>query len=149
MKKETLQVRSTKINISDLKKVLKESLEVSAAYLFGSAAAGERSVNDLDIMILLHRNVDKNEAYINLKYRLSKIMNLPEECIDLIFFDLEEADLTVLTKAVNKGILLKNDYPEYLSNIIDTVSRYLMENEPMMIRGKRLRQERLEAFCET
>jgi hypothetical protein len=55
----------------------------------------------------------------------------------------------VITNAVNKGILLKNDEPEYLSDTIDNLSRYLLENESMMIRGKRLRQERLEVFSET
>jgi hypothetical protein len=57
----------------------------------------------------------------------------------------------VITNAVNKGkgILLKNDEPEYLSDTIDNLSRYLLENESMMIRGKRLRQERLVVFSET
>ena len=69
--------------------------------------------------------------------------------IDLLFFDYLEADIAVLTRAVNEGILIKNDDPEYLSDMIDTFSRYLMENEAMMIRGLRLRQERLEEFSET
>ena len=57
----------------------------------------------------------------------------------------------MITNAVNKGkgILLKNDEPEYLSDTIDNLSRYLLENESMMIRGKRLRQERLVVFSET
>lgn len=42
--------------------------------------------------------------------------------------------------------MLKNDDPIYLSDAIDRVSRYLLENEGIMIRGKRLRQERLEMF---
>jgi len=33
--------------------------------------------------------------------------------------------------------------------MIDSVSRYLLENETMMIRARRLRQERMEVFGET
>jgi hypothetical protein len=76
-------------------------------------------------------------------------LNLPEDHIDLLFFDYHEADVSVLTKAVNEGILIKNDDPEYLSDMIDAFSSYLLNNEAMMIRGLRLRQERLEEFSET
>jgi predicted nucleotidyltransferase len=149
MKNQIIKVKNTQINVADLIATIKQCCEVSAAYLFGSAAKGEGVVNDLDILVLLHRNVDKHEAYINLTYRLSQVLNISEDCIDLLFLDSEEADPIVLTRAVNKGILLKNDNPEYLSDTIDCVSRYLMDNEAMIIRGKRLRQERLEVFCET
>ncbi len=149
MKKQTLRVRNTKINITSLKEALNKSPEVSAAYLFGSAASGQRRVNDLDILVLLHRKVDTHEAYIKLTYKLSQIMKISEDCIDLLFFDLEETDPTVLTRGVNRGILLKNDDPDYLSNTIDTVSRYLLSNEAMMLRGRHLRKERMETFSET
>jgi predicted nucleotidyltransferase len=129
--------------------VLEKCTDVSAAYLFGSAAQDEHIVNDLDILILLHKYSNKNEAYINITYRLSKVLSISENHIDLLFFDLQEADPAVITNAVNKGILLKNDEPEYLSDTIDNFSRHLLENESMMIRGKRLRQERLEVFSET
>ena len=76
-------------------------------------------------------------------------MNMSEDCIDLLFFDLEETDPSVLTRGVNKGIMLKNDDPDYLSNTIDEVSRYLLGNEAMMLRGRRLREERMETFSET
>ena len=33
-------------------------------------------VNDLDILVLLHRNIDKHEAYINLTYRLSHVFDI-------------------------------------------------------------------------
>lgn len=149
MKNKILRINKKPVNLANLKMILEECSEVSAAYLFGSAAEGKGEVNDLDILVLLHRNFDKNEAYINLIHKLSRTINLPEYRIDLLFFDIEEVDSTVLTRAVNKGTLLKNDDQEYLSRTIDNVSRYLLENEVMRIRGKRLRQERLEVFCET
>jgi hypothetical protein len=65
-----------------------------------------------------------------------------------LFFDLEEADFSILARAVNRGILLINRDPEYLSHMIDRFSRYLLENETMMIRARRLHQERTEVFGE-
>lgn len=148
MKKKIVQVRNIKVTIKDLKAFLKKRNDVSA-FLFGSAAIDEDVVNDLDILVLLSRNVDKNETYIDLIHELSDRLNISEEHIDLLFFDIKEADLSILSKAVNKGILLKNDDPNYLSEAIDNVSRFLLENEAMMIRGKKLRQERLEVFSDT
>ena len=149
MNNNELKVKNTTITLKDLKIALEVCSEVSAAYLFGSAASGETVVNDLDILVLLHQEMDKDEAYINLIYNLSKSLKIPESCVDLLFFDLNEADLSILTRAVNQGILLINHDPEYLSNMIDNVSRDLLENEAMIIRARRLRRERTEVFGET
>ncbi len=149
MKNKEIIVKNTTVYLKDLIITLERCSEVSAAYLFGSAASGEAVVNDLDILVLLHQDIDKDKAYINITYNLSEHLRIPEACIDLLFFDLEEADLSVLTRAVNQGILLINHDPEYLSNMIDKISRYLLENETMIIRAQRLRQERMEAFGET
>jgi len=149
MKNQKLKVKNTTINFKDLKIALEGCSEVSAAYLFGSAASGEAVINDLDILVLLHQEIDKDEAYINLIYTLSKSLKIPEACVDLLFFDSNEADPSILTRAVNRGILLINHDPEYLSNMIDNISRYLLENETMIIRAQRLRQERMEVFGET
>ena len=76
-------------------------------------------------------------------------LEVPEAYIDLLFFDLTEVEPSVLTRAVNRGILLVNNDPEYLGNTIDNVSRYLMDNEAMIARARRLRQERMEVFGAT
>ena len=149
MKNQKIKIKNTSVKIADLKTILERCHEVSAAFLFGSAASGDDVVNDLDILVLLHQDTDKNEAYFNLTSNLSKSLKIPEACVDLLFFDLEEADLSILTLAVNHGILLINHDPEYLSNMIDKISRYLLENETMIIRARRLRQERMEVFGET
>ena len=146
--KPQLKIKDTTVYTKDLKIVLDRCSEVSAAYLFGSAAGRGFVVNDLDILVLLHQGVDKDEAYINLTHNLSKSLSIPETFVDLLFFDLEEADPSILARAVNRGILLINRDPDYLSNMIDSVSRYLLENETMMIRARRLRQERTEVFGE-
>ena len=149
MKKPIIQVKNSKVKIADIKASLQKCTDVSAAYLFGSGAQGLNAVNDLDILVLLNKHADKRTAYFDVIHKLSVHLNLPEDHIDLLFFDYHEADVAVLTRAVNQGILIKNEDPEYLSNIIDNFSRYLMENEAMMIRASRLRRERLEEFCET
>jgi hypothetical protein len=40
--------------------------------------------------VLLHQDIDKDEAYINLTYNLSKSLKIPEACVDLLFFDIKE-----------------------------------------------------------
>ena len=149
MKNKEIIVKDTTVYLRDLINTLERCTEVSAGYLFGSAASGEAVVNDLDILVLLRQGIEKDKAYINITYNLSELLKIPEACVDLLFFDLEEADLSVLTRAVNLGILLINHDPEYLSNMIDKISKYLLENETMIIRAQRLRQERIEAFGET
>ncbi len=141
-------IKDTTVYTKDLKIALERCSEVSAVYLFGSASGRGLVVNDLDILVLLHHGVDKDEAYINITHNLSKSLKIREAFVDLLFFDLEEADPIIMARAVNQGILLINRDPEYLSNMIDSVSRYLLENETMMIRAQRLRQERTEAFGE-
>ena len=78
---------------------------------------------------------------------MSKALDTHERHLDLLFFDSEEADPTVLSRAVNEGLLLKNEDPDFLSDSIDELSRYFLENEPMIRRAKQLRSERLERFC--
>ena len=147
MKNRAIKIKDRLVNTKDLQIAIERCSEVSAAYLFGSAVGGG-VVNDLDILVLLHQSVDKDEAYINLTHNLSISLKIPESCVDLLFFDLEEADFSILMRAINRGILLINHDPEYLSNMIDRVSRYLLENEAMIIRARRLRQERTEVFGE-
>jgi predicted nucleotidyltransferase len=149
MKKQIIPVKNKKVKISDIKASLQKCTDVSAAYLFGSGAQDLNVANDLDILILLNKHADKRTAYFDVIHKLSLHLNLPEDHIDLLFFDYHEVDVSVLTRAVNEGILIKNDDPEFLSDMIDEFSRYLLENEAMMIRALRLRQERLEEFSET
>ena len=104
-----------------LKQCLNNNLKFQLPIFSVLPPKGESVVNDLDIMVLLYRHVDKHQVYFNLTHKLSQVTNISEDLIDLLFFDLEEANLTVLTRAVNKGILLKNDDPEYLSNAIDNL----------------------------
>ena len=148
MKNQIIQVRNKKVKISEIKASIQKCTDVSAAYFFGSGSQALPVVNDLDILVLLNKHADKRTSFFDVLHKLSSHLNLPEDNIDLLFFDYHEADVSVLVRAVNEGILIKNDNPEFLSDIIDKFSRYLLENEAMMIRGLRLRQERLEEFSE-
>ena len=125
-----------------------DSPEVAAAYIFGSAVSQEPIVNDLDILVLPYRGVDRNTTYFELYDRISKSQNAYENQIDILFFDLDEADPEVLYDAVNKGILIKNASPDLLVEKIEALNRYFIVNEFILKQAELLKQERLEAFCE-
>jgi predicted nucleotidyltransferase len=136
-----------KYDLDVLKQTLRNSPEVAAAYLFGSAVINAPVVNDLDILLLVYPDINKNIAYFDLVSRISEALTLPEEKIDILFFDLQEADPDILYEAVNNGVLLKNESPELLGERIEKLSLYLMQNEFIIARAKQLRHEQLEVFC--
>ena len=148
MKKRILQVRKITADIAVLKEALNESPEVVAAYLFGSAARDEPVVNDLDVLVLLHQGTNKDTIYFDLICRIAQALDFTEDQVDILFFDLQEAAPEILYEALNQGILLKNESPELLSDKIDELSHYLIENEFFIQQAKQLERERLEAFCE-
>ena len=137
----------TAFKVEILKKSLAQRSEVAAAYLFGSAAKGDPAARDLDILILLRPGVDADNAWFELAGFLSDTAGIPEDQVDLLFFDMNEADPMVLYEALSTGVLLKNNNPDLLGDRIDALSRYFLQNDVMIERAKRLRQERLEDFC--
>lgn len=106
-------------DLTALKKCLDEQPEVAAAYLFGSAAQGASVSNDVDVLVLLRPDTDKNEAYFDLTLRLAEALGISEQRLDLLFLDLEEAEPAVLCRGVNEGILLKNADPGFLGDRIE------------------------------
>jgi predicted nucleotidyltransferase len=134
-------------DIEKLKKVLSESPEAAAAYLFGSAAKNEPVVNDLDILILLYQGINQDNAYFELSYRIGQSLNINADKVDVVFFDLEKVDPDVLYEAVNHGIQLKNNSPGLLTDKIEELSNYFLENEALIKETKLLRRERIEEFC--
>ncbi len=136
-----------KLNLTALKRCLDEKPEVVAAYLFGSAAEESSVVNDVDILVLLHPDADRYEAHFHLSGSVANALGISEDRIDMLFLNLDEAEPAVLYHAINRGVLLKNIDSNFLSDRIDSLSRYFLENEPMILQAKRLRQERIEAFC--
>jgi len=67
---------------------------------------------------------------------LAEASGLSEGKIDLLFLDLREANPHVLIKAVNSGVLLKNADPKLLSERIEEISMYFLENEPVLQRAE-------------
>ncbi|MBW2109719.1 MAG: hypothetical protein JRI36_13815, partial [Deltaproteobacteria bacterium] len=88
------------ISLRALKGVIEDCPDVVAAYLFGSAAQGAPAVNDLDILVLLRKEAEKDKVYVDLICRLCQALQISEDRIDLLFLDLKEADLIVLSKAI-------------------------------------------------
>lgn len=138
---------SLSINIPKLKNLMHAMPEIAAAYLFGSAAEGGPVVNDLDLLVLTFPGVNQDQAYFDILGRLSQELSLPEQQIDLVFFELDVIDPHVLHSAINKGVLIKNQYPELLSDRIDQLSLYFLINESYIQRAKALLEEQLEEFC--
>ena len=124
-----------------------DSPEVAAAYLFGSSASGDDVTNDLDVLILLYPDADKGAIYISAICHIAEALKIPSDKVDILYFDLTEADPWVLLSAVNEGILLKNADPELLSDYIEQLSRYFLENDVILRRAEELRRQRREAFC--
>ncbi|MDZ7700093.1 MAG: nucleotidyltransferase domain-containing protein [Deltaproteobacteria bacterium] len=134
------------MRLASLKKFFANRSEVVAAYLFGSVAKGEPA-RDLDILLLLRPEVDADTVYFDLAASLSDTLGIPEDKVDLLFFDMDEADPMVVYEALSTGILLKNSNPDMLSDNIDALSQYFLENDVMIERARQLRNDRLEEFC--
>ncbi|MEA1945858.1 MAG: nucleotidyltransferase domain-containing protein [Thermodesulfobacteriota bacterium] len=132
-----------------IKMCITKTPEVVAAYLFGSAASAEQTVNDLDILVFLSEGSKSLETQFVLMKRLSKVTEFKPDRIDIVVFDLDEVEPVILQKAINQGILLINNDPDFLSCRIEELSGYFMKNEPMIHRAELLKKERMEAFCET
>ncbi len=128
-------------DLNKLKQVLADSPEVAAAYLFGSAAKNEPVVNDLDILILLYPDANEDHAYFELSYRIGQSQHLNADKVDVVFFDLDRVDPEVLYEAVKHGILLKNNSPELLTDKIEELSNYFLENESLIKQANKLRHE--------
>jgi len=135
------------IDISKLKQLVQSLPEISAAYLFGSAAENSSVVNDLDLLVLTSPEVNKDKAYFDIKSYLARELTISEEYIDLLFFDLASSDPEILYSALTNGILLKDKAPELLSENIERLSLFFLVNEPYIARSKNLIKEQLEEFC--
>jgi predicted nucleotidyltransferase len=132
-----------------IKKCIAESPDVVAAYLFGSAAGAEQAVNDLDILVFLNQGAKRLETQFVLMNRLSNVTGFNSDRIDIVVFDLDEVEPVILQKAINQGVLLINNDPDFLSDRIEELSGYFLKNEPMIYRAELLKKDRMEVFCET
>jgi len=130
-----------------LKNALEQIPEIAAVYLFGSAVENMETANDLDLLVLLEPQFDFLHIHLTLVEKISTAVQIKPDLIDLLSFDLNLADPEVLYRAITTGVLLKNKSPQFLSDKIEALSRYFLENEYLIQEEKRLQKERLEAFC--
>lgn len=137
-----------KIDPAQLPNALGECPEITAAYLFGSSIENGQMSRDVDILVLLSPDTNKNAAYFDIIQKISTKLCIPMKAIDLLFFDLGEADPEVLYRAVSRGNLILNRDPEYLTDILENLSRFFTQNEFYIKEARNLRKERTEAFCE-
>lgn len=135
------------INFKNLKNTLQSFNEIEAAYIFGSAARREPVVNDLDLLILGSSNANLNNLYFYLVQKIEHDHKIPEDQIDILFFDIHLADPFVLDKAVNTGVLLCNKNERLLTDRIEELSSFFIENEPLLNEAIRLKREQREVFC--
>lgn len=121
--------------------------EIAACYLFGSAANNEPVVNDIDLLILVFPDADAEKVLWTAAEKISDVLNLPADMMDILLFDLTMANPRVLYAAVTNGILIKNASPELLGDRIESLSVYFLENEPVIQRAAQLNREMIEEVC--
>jgi len=117
--------------------------EVIAAYLFGSAAESAAVVNDVDVLVLV-RKTDLNailRLVSMLEIDLARHLGICSDDLDLIPFDLRLIAPWVLYDAINSGALLKCDDEDLLTDAIERVSQYFLENEGVLRRRGMLNEE--------
>lgn len=124
-----------------LRALLAGIADISAAYFFGSAARGEEAVNDVDILVLLQPDLRVECVLPSLTARIADGLGLPHDRVDLLPFDLNWADPRVLYRAVNEGILVKEEDTNYLTDRIEELSLYFLQNETILARAERLQEE--------
>ena len=121
----------------------RERDEVLAAYLFGSAAEGGPVVNDIDVLVVLEEG-ETNDILLllsSLEVSLAEHLELSSDRIDLVPFDLRLVKPEVLYEALKTGILLKCSDEEALTDAIENLSRYFLENEGILHRQEILQRE--------
>ncbi len=136
-----------KLDLDIIKSAVAAIPEIAACYLFGSAGKGEVVVNDIDLLILVYPYADAEKALWVATEKISDAINLPADVLDILLFDLNLANPHVLYAAINDGILIKNESPDLLEDSIETLSRYFLENEPIIQRAGRLNWELIEEVC--
>lgn len=134
------------IDLEEIKRALTAVPEIAACYLFGSAAKKEAVVNDLDLLTLVRPDAKTEMAIWELTRQISESLAVDADQVDVLLFDLQQADPEVLFHAVNEGILLKNELPDLLTDKIEDLSRYLVAHEYLINEAKRLRNELIEEF---
>lgn len=125
-----------------ISEILSEFNEIQAAYLFGSAASGKlRSRSDIDVALLLQRDVEKArqlEIRLKLMALLEDIFERPTEVVII-----NEVSLLLFSEIMKaKKIIYERD-PVYRIQFESQKRRELLDFRPHMIRHSRAFRKRL------
>jgi predicted nucleotidyltransferase len=102
--KEVNQTRKTAcfFDIEGIKGSLAAVPEIAAGYLFGSTARQEAVVNDLDLLIIVRPGSDAERAIWELIRQISEFLGVDADRVDILLFDLRQADPKLLYRAVTE-----------------------------------------------
>jgi uncharacterized protein YutE (UPF0331/DUF86 family)/predicted nucleotidyltransferase len=109
--------------IEDLRSVLDGIKDVEFAALFGSVASRRASYHDIDLAVKVRRN-GKYRTLCRVVEGASRILNIPEEYVDVV--DLDRADLDLRKEVAVNGIVLV-DRANYMRGLIDEVNAKYIE----------------------
>jgi len=130
--------KSTIINI--ITQLLSQRNDVSAAYLFGSFV-NEPVYNDIDLLILYNNITAHPFSDIEITCSLSEVLSISTDTIDLIPFELNKVNPFILIRAVTDGILIKDNDSNLLSEQLESLSQYFIENESCLYYRKKYLKE--------
>jgi len=126
--------------IQVITQILKNFDDIIAAYLFGSFPH-EKIFNDIDILVLFKKKHENLYLDFEITHLIAESLEINSEKIDLLPFDLKKVNPMILIQAVNNGMLLKNNSDELLTDQIEKLSQYFLENESCLYyRNKYLKE---------
>ncbi len=101
--------------INQIKNFLSKREEVIAAYLFGSLARGDANkLSDIDIAVIVDKNICPNHAYGYDAFLLSRLMSIANNNIDLVI--LNDAPIGLKFRVIRDGKILVDKKPKYRVN---------------------------------
>ena len=131
IKKDTIKTITSKLDHRD---------DVAAAYLFGSFPK-ERVFHDIDILILFDIQYATPYSDYDIKQFVAESLQISSNKIDILSFDLTKANPLILIRAVNDGLLIKNSKPVLLTDQLEALSQYFLQNESYLYyRNKYLKE---------
>ncbi len=91
--------------VEKLADVLSKQREVVLAYLIGSIAETGISYHDIDIAVLLEKNVgDEFGLLEEIRYKICKTLRINEDCVDVV--PLDRVDASFMYRILTRGVKL-------------------------------------------
>lgn len=139
---------NNKINIEDtIRTFLKNKIEITFAYIFGSFVQRDQ-YHDIDIAVYLSDDFNKNDLkkfpYGYESILISELTLLVREKIDFVVMN--NADITLQQRIINKGILLFSKDENYRITYENRIRKLYLDSENIRrIKRKYLNKKILNA----